>query len=227
MIRLSFSKLIPKRKGDRFVAICIFIFVVAMLLHEIFFWLNILTNPWLEWILSVLVVLGLSLSMGSVILVGIRRLRKEGVTAKILFLTVSGILVCILSVFLQWRIHKSADSLFNILEIQDFNTQKLDQLLASGKIDMETYSKTSLIIAQNRFFKDGSITEYTSPDGHRVLYEPNEGDQQTYMEMHQMRDYIRGWSTGTHLGVYYWSAIALFSTVMGFVTPIRNKGTSD
>ncbi len=220
-------KYIPKRKGDRFVAACILIFVVAMLLHEIFFWLNILKDSWLKWILGLLVLLGLSLSMGSFILVGIRRLRKEGVTAKGLFLPVSGILVCIFFVFLEWQSHTVADNVFGFLEIQDCNTSKLDQLLASGKIDMETYSKTSLIIAQNRFLKDGSITEYTSPDGQMVLYEPNEGDQQTYMEMHQTKDYIREWSTNSHWGVYYWSAIALFSTVMGLVTPIKNKETSD
>ena len=181
-------KVIPKRRGDRFVATCILIFVVAFLLDAILFSPGIIsidgTYLWLEWILRILVVLGLSLGLFSVILVGIRRLRKEGVTAKRLFLPVIGILVCISFVFLEWQSHTVAEKIFDFLEIQDYNTPKLDQLLASGKIDMETYSKTSLIIAQNRFLKDGSITEYASPDGHRVLYEPNESDQQTYMEMH-------------------------------------------
>jgi uncharacterized membrane protein len=176
------------------------------------------TEAWLEWILRVLGIVSFSLAIWGVILFGIRRLRKEGVTIKNSILPVSGMLVCILFVFLQGYMRKVSVDLFEVLEIQDCNVAKLDQRLASGEIDMETYSEVSLIMAQNRFLKDGSITEYTSSEGQRVLFEPNELDRQFYVEMHQARDLFAKLSKSSYWGVYFWSAIALSSTILGIVT---------
>jgi uncharacterized membrane protein len=185
------------------------------------------TESWMGWILRTLSMVGLFLGIWGIIVFGIRRLRQEGISIKNSFVPVVVVLFCVLAAFLNSRLHKVSGGVSQIFEIQDPNVGELDERFASGEIDMETYSEISLRMAQNRFLKDGSITEYTTADDQRVFFEPNESDRQLYMEMHQMRDLFRKVSNVAHWGVYFWSAIALFGTLLGFATPIKSKEMSD
>ena len=135
---------------------------------------------------------------------------------------VSGMIVCLLFAFMGGDMHKTFGEIRSFLEFDDRNIAKLDQGLASGEIDMETYSKTTLLMAKERFMKDGSIIEYTAPDGQKVLYEPNEPERESYMEMQCARDFFGNLQKSCLWSVYLWVGVALLSTILGLVTPIKS-----
>ena len=70
---------------------------------------------------------------------------------------------------------------------------------------------------------DGSLTEYTASDGQKVLYEPNEPERESYMEMQYIQDFFGNLQKSSLWSVYLWVSVALLSTILGLVTPVEDK----
>ncbi len=225
-------KIFSKSKGDIFVVACFLIYIVVSVCHYIFYssdFFNLSDQQALRaWILGITGFVSLSLAIGAVILFGIRELRRTGFSIKKLMVPMIGIIFCLFGVCAGWAINRlSGKLLFEVFEISDCNIPDLDQSLAVGEIDMETYSKGTFLNAQNRFLKDGSIIEYTMPDGEVVPYEPNEETMQIYKEMHQVKGFLGSLQKSSYWNVYHWSAIAIMSIIIGFVTPIKKESNED
>ena len=223
-------KLFPKSKGYAFAGICCLIYLVMVFCHVIFYSSDFFNlseqQAWWAWILRITGFASLSLAIGAIILFGIRELRRTGFSIKKLLVPIVGIVFCIVSVYEGWSINRLGN-LSEVFEVSDCNISNLNQRLAIGEIDMETYSKATFLKAENCFFKDGSIIEYTMPDGQVVPYEPNEQTLQLYKEMHQMKHFLVGLEKSFHWGIYHWTAIAMFSIILGFVTPIRKESNRE
>ena len=223
-------KLFPKSKGYAFAGICCLIYLVMDFCHIIFYssdFFNLsVQQAWWAWILRITGFASLSLAIGAIILFGIRELRRTGFSIKKLLVPIVGIVFCLFSVYLGWSVNRLGN-LSELLEVSDCNITNLDQLLAIGEIDMGTYSEATFLKAENCFMRDGSIIEYTMPDGQVVTYEPNEQTLQLYKEMHQMKQLFGDIEKSFHWNIYHWTAIAMFSIILGFVTPIRKESNRE
>lgn len=220
-------KLFPKSKGYAFAGICCLIYLVVGFCHDIFYSSDLSDQQaWWAWILRIIDFASLSLAIGTIILFGIRELRITGFSIKKLLVPIVGIIFCLFFVYLGWTVNRLGN-LSELLDVRDCNIPNLDQCLAVGAIDMETYSKATFLKAENCFMKDGSIIEYTMPDGQVVPYEPNEQTLQLYKEMRQTKHFLVGLEKSFHWGIYHWTAIAIISIILGFVTPIRKESNRE
>jgi hypothetical protein len=225
-------KLFSKSKGYLFAEICGLIYIIVTFSHSIFYssdFFNLSDQEALRaWILRITAFISLSLAIGAIILFGIRELRKTGFSKKKLLLPLIGIFLCLFSACAGWGVNRLVGDLsFVLFEVSDCNITDLDQSLAMGEIDMETYSKGTFLIAQNRFLEDGSIIEYTMPNGEVVPYEPNEDTLQVYEEMHQVKRFLGSLQKSSYWNIYHWTAVAMISIILGFVTPIKKGSNQD
>ena len=177
--------------------------------------------------------IGLLCAVGSVIIFGIVALRKEGFSKKTGIQPILGITLCLIFGFMGWMGNRVFGSMKGFLdEIQgnrcaEKYLRNIEGNPACEEIDMEKYSHISRSAAEQRFFRDGTITEWTTPDGRIVSFEPNEQEEKTYKEMKEHRCLFEEMQKSSRLTMYIWIAVGGGSLVLGGVIPVRRKNQQD
>ena len=135
-----------------------------------------------------------------------------------------GIVFCLVFIFMGYYGNRVFSALNNILfEIRGAHPKSMEDRLPHLKGDPEKYSQVTKLLAENRFLKDGTITEYTTPVGQVVPYEPNEEIQELYQEIKRTTHWFGNTQKGFRRSMYIWITIALSSLILGVITPIRKE----
>ena len=71
--------------------------------------------------------------------------------------------------------------------------------------------------------KNGTISEYITPTGQVVMYEPNQTVRELSQKIQQMRHLSGDAQKRFHKSIYIWIVAGLISLIAGLVIPIRAK----
>lgn len=171
----------------------------------------------LEWFTRFIRDTGLTFGLVGMVFLGLRSLRKEGFSYKML-LVLSGGLCCMLGVSVFSFVYSSkADELYKSIAKPTFSVERFQSKINDESIPIEDrvlYSKT---LAQMRYSEEGVVVEMLNLDGTTSVYSPSEEDVKM-REDSIMADQAlsqlgeRFWRNGV-----YWAVMSVVGLLLGFL----------
>lgn len=126
-----------------------------------------------EWLIRVARDWALAVAIATMIITGIRRVRRDGFTLKRLILPALGICIATSWLWISYYGYRTFLTVPAMPNTPDAVRRKIEAHIKSQK-DPEIKAKRSKFYAYMRFHEDGVLITYITPDGKVVPYSPTE-----------------------------------------------------
>jgi hypothetical protein len=214
-----------KGKSQWMIIICCIIYVVTEIYLNECFNVDLLTaskeSLLYFWLLRLIRDLSLAIVLSSLIILGVRSLRRNGFTIKRLILPLLAFLLCFLityvTIYGQMRLSQIQNALFDPPD----KKEKLEIWLDNKELTLSQRSKISLIYARQIWKETGKTIVYITNDGKERLYEPSIEEIEG-KKMMTKTIVLTAWELkGMKRAFILWPIIAFASVAIGFFTPIK------
>lgn len=173
-----------------------------------------------EWAIRQASGIGLALALSLMLVFGIREIQKECFSIKkLLNLLIAVVFLISLSAFGFYT--NSILTKFNeSIHPHDFFNE-IEADINNTSIPLEKRTGISKFYAKMRYEEDGIITEYLSPEGNKILYEPTAEAKASRAEWQRNKE-LMAWSQKTtkRAGIQ-WLAILALSILFGFFPKVK------
>ncbi len=226
MMRNLRKKLLPKNKSEWIILLGFLIYFIADLVHGKFKFDLVNLTPkvaFLEWLLRALRDWGLTAAIATMIIAGLRLIRKEGFTFKRLILPAIGVCIAGGCLWVSFYGYQTFITLPDLYKTPDTIRKKMETNISSEALSPEKRAKRSKIYAYMRFQEDGVQVNYFTPDGKEELYNPTEKEKKERDELLKTQKLIKWMTRSLYLSIYFWVVVIAVSLAMGLLTPIKKE----
>ncbi len=177
----------------------------------------------IEWLLRALRDLGLTAAIATMIIAGIRLIRKEGLTFKRLILPAVGICIAGGWLLISFYGYQAFVTLPDLHRTPDTIRKKMETNINSGTLSPEKKAKRSKFYAYLRFQEDGVQINYFTPDGKEELYNPTEKEKKVRNDLLKTQRLIKWMTRSLYLSIFFWVVVIAVSLAVGLLTPVKKE----
>ena len=229
MYKLGEISISPKwEKGEWLVLACFLIFLVGEV-HIIYFSSDPLTATETEllrdWIIRLIRSIALTIAISTIIIIGIRAMRRDGYSHRRLITPLFGVGFCLFMTTMALLSHRTASKVReDMTHSQDEFFQEQKAWLESSDLSPELRSEVSRKNARLYYMLRGKTDEYFTQDGALRPYEPTEEEEKKAREHQKIEHLMHRAIQGMKVSMIAWPAIAIFSTLIGIFSPLGKQG---
>ncbi|WP_136524541.1 hypothetical protein [Geomonas ferrireducens] len=219
-------KLLPKNKSEWIILLGFLTYFITDLAHGRYkFDLENLTTKvaLIEWMLRALRDFGLTIAIATMIIAGLRLIRKEGFTFKRLILPALGICIAGGCFLISYQGYQTFIKLPALSGTTVETRNKMEANIKSGTLSQENKAKRSKMYAYIRFQEDGVQINYFSPDGKEEQYKPTEKEKKEREDILKAQQLINWMTRSLYLSFYFWIVVIAVSLTAGLLTPVKKE----
>ncbi len=173
----------------------------------------------IEWLIRVFRDVALTTAVATMIIVGIRDIRKSGYTLKGLIYSAVGVFIIVSCLFMsvvgyqtfkKIAPHRTPDT------IRDIIVSRIN----STNDSINTKSKISKFYAGILFYEDGVQSNYITESGNIELYIPTNKELEQREALLKSRELSKWGMRSFYLSIYFWIAVLIMSSLLGFILPV-------
>lgn len=177
----------------------------------------------IEWLLRALRDWGLTAAIATMIIAGIRLIRKEGLTFKRLILPAIGICIAGSCLWVSYYGYQTFVTIPDLHRTPDEFRKKLEVNINSGTLSPEKKAKRSKFYAYMRFQEDGVQINYFTPEGKEEQYNPTEKERKERDDILKTQRLIKWMTRSLYLSIYFWVVVIAVSLGAGLLTPVKKE----
>lgn len=220
------TNLLPKTKSEWIVLLGFLVYFIADLAHDRFkFDLMNLTPKaaLIEWMLRALRDWGLTAAIATMIIAGLRLIRKEGLTLKRMILPTVGVCIAGGWLCMSFYSYQKMMTVPDLHRTPDEVRKKMEANIHSGTLSLENKAKRSKFYAYLRFQEDGIQINYFTPDGKEELYNPTELEIKERNDLLKAHTIFKRAVRSVYLSMFFWVVVIVVSLGVGLLTPVKKE----
>lgn len=220
------KKLLPKNKSEWIILLGFLISFVADLAHDKFKFdpMNLTPKAALfEWLLRAVRDWALTAAIATMIIAGLRLIRKEGLTFRRLILPVVGACIAGGCLWVSFYGYQTFISIPELHRTPDTIREKMENNINSGTLSPEKKAKRSKFYAYMKFQEDGVQIKYFTPEGKEELYNSTEKEKKEREDLIKTQKLIKWMTRSLYLSIYFWVVVIVGSLVVGILTPVKKE----
>jgi len=220
------KKLLPKNKSGWIIFSGFLLSFLADVVHDNYSFDPINATPrvaLIEWLIRVVRDWALTAAIATMIIAGLRLIRKEGLTLKRLIMPTIGICIASGCLSVSFYGYHTFSTIPDLHRTPDAIRRKIEANINSGTLNSEQKAKRSKFYAYMRFQEDGVQTKYFAPDGKEELYNPTEKEKKERDDLIKTQKLIKWMSRSLYLSIYFWVVVIVVSLAVGLLTPIKKE----
>jgi len=220
------KKLLPKNKSEWIILSGFLLSFIADVVHSNYSFDPMNATPrvaLIEWLIRVVRDWALTAALATMIIAGIRLIRKDGFTLKRLLFPVIGFVIAGGCLWVSLFGYQRFSALQEMDRTRNISRNKFETTINLKNLPPDKKSKTSKFIAYMRFHEDGVLVNYFTPDGKVELYTPTEKEKKERDEFLKTNKLINWMTRSLYISVYFWVVVIVVSFALGFLTPVKRK----
>lgn len=220
------TKLQPKNKSEWIIVLGFLIYFIGDVVHGRYKFDLLNLSPkvaFIEWLLRALRDWGLTAAIATMIIAGLRLVRKEGFTFKRLISPILGIFIAGGCLWVSFYGYKTCVTISDLHRTPDEISKKMEADINSGALSPERKAKRSKIYAYMRFQEDGTQINYFTPKGKVELYIPTEKEKNERDDFLKTEKLIKWVTRSFYLSFVFWVVVIFVSLAVGLLTPVKKE----
>jgi len=220
------KKLLPKNNTEWIILLGFLISFVSDLAHDQFKFdpMNLTPKAALfEWLLRAVRDWALTAAIATMIIVGLRLVRKEGLTLRRLILPVVGACIATGCLWVSFYGYRTFVTLPELHRTSDEIRRNIEDHIKAGNLSLEKKAKRSKFYAYMRFREDGVQINYFTSEGKQELYNPTEEEKKEREDLLKTQKLIKWMTRSLYLSIYFWVVVIVVSLAVGIFTPVKKE----
>ena len=220
------TKLLPKSKSEWIILSGFLLSFLAGVVHGNYPFDPMNATPkvaLIEWLIRVVRDLALTAALATMIITGIRLIRKEGFTLKRMLLPTLGFAIAGGYLCVSLIMYQGFTVFQDLTKTPNIPRNKIESTISEKNLPPDKKSKISKFYASLRFSEDGDLINYYTPDGKSELYKPTEKEKQERDDRVKTNKLIKWMTRSLYLSIYFWAVVIAVCLLLGFFTPIKKK----
>jgi hypothetical protein len=212
--------LVPEDKGEWIITIAWLVFAVFYLARTILFQEledSIFSFPAKLFLLRRIEAIGLIIVVSGTIILSMRKIRISGFRSRQVINLSAGIFMAAVFIVLSMVGHFMFSKFSRSLFWPDHMIAEFERKISESDLDAERKSLFSIIVARDKYHKNGQISSYLDNEGKFRQYEPTAKDK----EVRKNALFIKSSVPICKKNAYLWSGILILSLILGIITPMR------
>jgi len=212
--------------AGKVVTISAFLFIAMSILRHIlgsYLSGSTYTLALIIWAIGSLRDVSLWIMLATMVIFGIRDVRKNGHDIKRFLNPVLGVSVLLLGIFVFSFYYMKRDSFIDNLQMKvpDGVAARLDSMMKKEDVTMEVKARASRLYAKMKYEEDGSMIYHLLPDGKSVVFNPTAEEKEFRRELLKTRAMWEDLDNAMSRAIVIWPMVLIFSLLLGFLTPVK------
>lgn len=220
------KRLHPKNKSEWVVFLGFLLSFLADVVHDNYSFDPMNARPRValtEWLIRVVRDWALTAALATMIITGIRNIRKEGPSLKRLISPLLGFCIAGGCLWVSYYGYQTFLTLPDLHRTPVAIRAKLEANINSGTLSPEQKTKRSKFYAYMRFQEDRVQINYFTLDDKEELYNPTEKEKKERDDLLKTQKLIKWMTRSLYLSIYFWVVVIAVSLTVGLLTPVKKE----